>query len=1161
MKEKLKAVGGFVIGVALMILICVIVAIFLRGSAWVSEKVLPILTEIGAITFFPLILIVLPLSIFRKCRGWCGAAFVYWSYLCGLCLWMTSLLVTINLWGYIAAIIGLFMAGIGVFPIAVIACMFKGEWSLFFQLILQFVLLIGCRLFGFYLAHKAEQEEIWDANEKRDSSKQFVKPWLRWILVLPAAIGAWIGIQIGIILVSGIIDIAWFGGLGGANDTHLVQFLNTVASAWAFVFAGARTAPSKRGATALCLTALFILGAFGVIYLAQDIESAKGFWGTEWSLICLGVSAVTMAIMCYEICKEEKHTAVVAVCDAFSAASNAYDAAYDAIQIYTTRANHRFEISNARHDETLDAEAYDETVAAYTDPADFATYTETELDAHTAAMENLTAAFDTLTAAFATFNHPDAGITSTAAELYKVYCETYKFAVDAYSNAASCALGTALEGNVQAAKDQFEIMLLEARANNPGATDPVVAKAKAANFRARTEENAAKAKTLEQKARVAETKAKEFLATATPGAKPIMSGIVADALALAKPDLVEEWLQQGKGFYFGYRVSKSYEKAFELFTKAAAAGHPEAQFHVGLCFEDGDGVKPDQFQAVEWYLKSAINGFAKSQNNLAICFRDGQGVPMDYDEAEKWYCMAAAQGYAPTSCRPKSEERGHGMTCEWLSSLKNPGAVPSMGFYYRYKFDHGAPQDGIEEINWHRTAAEQGRANAQTNLGVCYEFGHGVQQDFTEAAKWYRLAAEQDCADAQNKLVVGIQSGQIDPLDSDEEWKWYLREEKSRLVKSCRKGAERGEASEQLSLGLFYEKGMGVPQDLPEAYKWFKLADEKLADEKSSDFLGKKFTSLSSSMTSEQLLEGERRYQEFNSPHRSNNEKAAELPVSKPRGKLLVVDAEDGPRQSMRVIFKDEYDLFLAEDGPTAIKLAQENDIDVVVTGLRMAGMSGLEVLERLKYMNPEIEVIIMTGFETTDTVLKALRLRASDYINMPFDLATMRAAVNKAMQRHLLACEKSAARKKSSSNLEKVADLPLFKRRGRLLILDGEDGPRQALRLIFEGEYDVFLAEDGLTAIELAMQHDIDVAVLDTLAGRELSGIKALERLKILKPDIEVIMMTAFETNDLIRESLRLGACDYINKPFDLATMRAAVSKAMQHHTRASEMTACQQK
>ena len=123
----------------------------------------------------------------------------------------------------------------------------------------------------------------------------------------------------------------------------------------------------------------------------------------------------------------------------------------------------------------------------------------------------------------------------------------------------------------------------------------------------------------------------------------------------------------------------------------------------------------------------------------------------------------------------------------------------------------------------------------------------------------------------------------------------------------------------------------------------------------------------------------------------------------KRRGTLLIVDDEDGPRQSLRVIFKDEYDLLMAEDCPTAIDLAQKNDIDVAVLDIRMAGMSGIEVLERLKYVKPEIEAIMMMAFETTDTIRQALRLRACDYINKPFDIATMRAAVGQAMQRRML--------------------------------------------------------------------------------------------------------------------------------------------------------------
>jgi two-component system sensor histidine kinase/response regulator len=137
----------------------------------------------------------------------------------------------------------------------------------------------------------------------------------------------------------------------------------------------------------------------------------------------------------------------------------------------------------------------------------------------------------------------------------------------------------------------------------------------------------------------------------------------------------------------------------------------------------------------------------------------------------------------------------------------------------------------------------------------------------------------------------------------------------------------------------------------------------------------------------------------------------------KRRGTLLIVDDEDGPRQSLRVIFKDDYDLLMAEDGPSAIKLAQENEIDVAVLDIRMAGMSGIEVLERLKYVKPDIEAIMMTAFETTDTIRQALRLRACDYINKPFDISQMRAAVNQAMQRRMLENE-------IHSSAEKVQEL-----------------------------------------------------------------------------------------------------------------------------------------
>ena len=140
-------------------------------------------------------------------------------------------------------------------------------------------------------------------------------------------------------------------------------------------------------------------------------------------------------------------------------------------------------------------------------------------------------------------------------------------------------------------------------------------------------------------------------------------------------------------------------------------------------------------------------------------------------------------------------------------------------------------------------------------------------------------------------------------------------------------------------------------------------------------------------------------------------------PTEKPRRTLLIVDDEEGPRQSLRVVFKDDYDLLIASDGQRAVELAQQHKINVAVLDIRMTGMSGTEVLERLKAIQPSTEVIMLTAYETVETIRQALRLGACDYLNKPFDVVTVRKAVATAMERHSFADE-------IRSNNEKLAAL-----------------------------------------------------------------------------------------------------------------------------------------
>jgi signal transduction histidine kinase len=76
------------------------------------------------------------------------------------------------------------------------------------------------------------------------------------------------------------------------------------------------------------------------------------------------------------------------------------------------------------------------------------------------------------------------------------------------------------------------------------------------------------------------------------------------------------------------------------------------------------------------------------------------------------------------------------------------------------------------------------------------------------------------------------------------------------------------------------------------------------------------------------------------------------------------------------------------------------------VLDIRMSGMSGIDVLNCLKEMDPTIEVVMLTAYETLETARQALRLGACDYLNKPFDIATLRQAVGNAMGRHTIAKE-----------------------------------------------------------------------------------------------------------------------------------------------------------
>lgn len=88
----------------------------------------------------------------------------------------------------------------------------------------------------------------------------------------------------------------------------------------------------------------------------------------------------------------------------------------------------------------------------------------------------------------------------------------------------------------------------------------------------------------------------------------------------------------------------NFEEGFEWRRKAAEQGLAEAQFSLGMYYDEGIVVIQNKEQAIKWYEKAANQGFAPAQNNLAIMYENGEGVTQNYQKALELYRKAAEQG-------------------------------------------------------------------------------------------------------------------------------------------------------------------------------------------------------------------------------------------------------------------------------------------------------------------------------------------------------------------------------------------------------------------------------------------------------------------------------------------------------------------------------------
>jgi DNA-binding NtrC family response regulator len=125
--------------------------------------------------------------------------------------------------------------------------------------------------------------------------------------------------------------------------------------------------------------------------------------------------------------------------------------------------------------------------------------------------------------------------------------------------------------------------------------------------------------------------------------------------------------------------------------------------------------------------------------------------------------------------------------------------------------------------------------------------------------------------------------------------------------------------------------------------------------------------------------------------------------ASKIRPLVLVVDDDVGLRESLRVILEDDYEVLEVPDGTQALEVVRSFQVDLVLLDIRLPGMDGIAVLERLKALDEQVEVILVTAVKEVRSAVAAMKLGAFDYLTKPFEEEEVLAAIRRALEKRSL--------------------------------------------------------------------------------------------------------------------------------------------------------------
>ena len=228
------------------------------------------------------------------------------------------------------------------------------------------------------------------------------------------------------------------------------------------------------------------------------------------------------------------------------------------------------------------------------------------------------------------------------------------------------------------------------------------------------------------------------------------------------------------------------------------------------------------------------------------------------------------------------------------------------------------------------------------------------------------------------------------------------------------------------------------------------------------------------------------------------------------------------------------FDVITASNGVEAFLQVKQYRPRVVVMDLFMPQLGGLGALARMKALQPDIAVILMSGMDTALDLVSEAGLTVTAALTKPLNLSRLLDAMALAGATAPVALAANAAAKQKP---------PV---RARVLVTDDELEMRKLLSEHCRDKgYEVLEASDGEEALARVPEYRPDIVLLDLMMAG-IGGMETLRRMREISPDSRVIIVTAIEQLESAQEALSLGAADYVTKPFGFHELDAV----LEHHT-----------